>query len=572
MEVTNSSIFRLNTITDILRPGNSGSPVLRQDDLVSIGAHVYGGTYNSASVIGKYGNPYLDYLAAFNLTLPNDALNLIPVTGNTAISAPIPSGYGGNTPATMPRTGPVLCEVCKTRKVDASNNESTNQFTLQSKEHRQAQDLQRPQPITRAPTGSQYSAVTSGTLPHGRSSFARGQLSESEEEGFMDCLRKAASIGAPFLGKVLNTALPMALGPIGGPVGALAGFALNAAGKLAESADAESATDGQDLHEGSMERAIMAEAALSTIQSMELHPELEESIFSDMKETVMKALPVIRKAAPHVMGAMMEPALRIALDSLHKHNQKAGAGAESFEGSGPKPFRPTLAYSGAIDQPADRHAEAFLDYLHTAMNQSAQESTMDGESEEAFMDIIKAGIRFAGKGVLTVAQHGLPILVDALANQHGAEAFEADSSSTTSQAFSADALANRALVAEAALQAVMKLPPQQLQEEGFFDFISDAVKTIAPIAMKMAPVVAGAINPTVGKLVGGFLGQESATVGESAPRNRRRLAAPPKLTQRKSLASLRQQSNANGGRSDRMSRFPGAEEQNGYASYRRDRL
>ena len=82
-----------------------------------------------------------------------------------------------------------------------------------------------------------------------------------------------------------------------------------------------------------MERAIMAEAALSTIQSMQLDPELEESIFTDMKAIVMKALPVVRKAAPHVMGAMMEPALRIALDSLHKSNQNGGA--ESFEDATP---------------------------------------------------------------------------------------------------------------------------------------------------------------------------------------------------------------------------------------------
>ena len=35
--------------------------------MVSIGAHVYGGTFNSASVIGgTYGNHYNDYLAVFD--------------------------------------------------------------------------------------------------------------------------------------------------------------------------------------------------------------------------------------------------------------------------------------------------------------------------------------------------------------------------------------------------------------------------------------------------------------------------------------------------------------------------
>ena len=158
----------------------------------------------------------------------------------------------------------------------------------------------------------------------------------------MDVLRTVAS------------ALPTGLGIVGGPIGALAGFALNAASNLtAESVEAESAMDGSTIHEGSMERAILAEATLSALQSTQLSPGLEESIFSDMKAAVMKALPVVRKAAPHVMGAMMEPALKIALDSLHNYNQRAATGAESFEATTTAPFRPTVLYSSNIDNPAD---------------------------------------------------------------------------------------------------------------------------------------------------------------------------------------------------------------------------
>ena len=50
--------------------------------MVSLGAHVYGGQFNSASVIGRFGNPYDDYLNAFSLdsTQVKKGLNLIPVT------------------------------------------------------------------------------------------------------------------------------------------------------------------------------------------------------------------------------------------------------------------------------------------------------------------------------------------------------------------------------------------------------------------------------------------------------------------------------------------------------------
>lgn len=524
--------------------GNSGSPVLRQDDLTSIGAHVYGGTFNSASVIGKYGNPYGDYIAAFGLPSPNDALNLIPVTGNRSISAPVPSGYGSSIPVSMSTTTPAICEVCKSRKAEIRHASQVQHAS-------RAQHSEGPVgPQT--PTRSQHQRrptitklIQDGGIPQARSITAKSQLTESEEEGFMDVLRTVAS------------ALPAGLGLIGaGPIGALAGFALNAASNItAETVAAESAIDGPASHEGSMERAILAEATLSALQSIQLPPGLEESIFSDMKDTVMKALPVIRKAAPRVMGAMMEPALKIALDSLHNYNQKVVGGAESFEATTSEPFRPTVLYTSAIDQPADHQAEAFLDHLQASLQQNLQESAMDGDSEEGFFDVIKAGVRLASQGVLAAVKHGLPMLVDVMKQSGGAESFEDQpSSGQSAQLLAADPLAQRAIVADAALKAVMRLPPQQLQEEGFFDFIGSAIKTIAPIAMKVAPVVIGAINPTIGKIVGNVLGQESTSADDSTMLRSTlsKRAGNQGLPSKRSLHSLRDGSAHSNEKRDRL--------------------
>ena len=338
-----------------------------------------------------------------------------------------------------------------------------------------------------------------GGVAQGRNVTAKSQRTEAEEESFRDVLRIVAS------------ALPTGLGIVGGPIGALAGFALNAASNLtAESVAAESVLDESSMDQGSMERAILAEATLSALQTAALPPGLEESLFDNMKDTVMKALPVIRKAAPHVMGAMMEPALKIALDSLHSYNQRSAAGAESFEVTTSEPFRPTVIYSSDIDNRADHQTEAFLDHLQASLRQDLQESAMDGDSEEGFFDVIRAGARFAGKGVLAAAKHGLPILVNVMKQSGGAESFEDEpSSGPAARLLAADPLAQRALVADAALKAVMSVPAEQLQEEGFFGVICGAIKTIAPIAMKVAPVVAKAINPTVGKIVKSVLKQES---------------------------------------------------------------
>ncbi|KAH4001777.1 hypothetical protein HBI13_014260 [Parastagonospora nodorum] len=50
--------------------GNSGGPVLRRNDLVALGTHVYGGgDFDTASVFGRYGNPIQDYIGALEVPL-----------------------------------------------------------------------------------------------------------------------------------------------------------------------------------------------------------------------------------------------------------------------------------------------------------------------------------------------------------------------------------------------------------------------------------------------------------------------------------------------------------------------
>ncbi|KAL9106121.1 MAG: hypothetical protein Q9227_008821 [Pyrenula ochraceoflavens] len=525
--------------------GNSGSPVFRKSDLVSIGAHVYGGILNSASVIGRYGNPYQDYLAAFALQIPNTGLNLVPVTGNSTISAPVPSAYGNR----VPSNGMVNTE--QQRTVSSSQLTAGSRRAITSVPLKPTSQKVPPSTTKRQEIASRANPCNScGTVVPGNATTISNQVPGVDEETFIDVLKTAASVGAPVLQKILTFGLPMALGPIGAPIGALAGFVLNAAGNLAANfSKAESALDTPNLHEGSMERAILAEAVLMAMQSTEMSQHVEESIFTDMRDSVMKVLPIIRKAAPHVMGAMMETALRMALDSLQQYNTKVASGAESFTGSSAEQIRPTFLYSPSIDDPTDPRAEAFLANVHAAISRNLQESAVDGETEEAWIDIVKAGIRFAGQGVLAAAEHGLPILLQALGSLAESSLEDAAAPGDTNHGLSADALAQRAVVAEAALQAVMKLPPEQLQEEGFFELLASAVQQIAPIVIKVAPSVISAINPVVGGIVSSLLKQESFTDngGDSTgretelPRPIARKEERPngRLTKQRSLAAIR---------------------------------
>lgn len=302
--------------------------------------------------------------------------------------------------------------------------------------------------------------------------------------------------------RTATSALPAELGIIVGcSVGALAGFALNAASKMiVESTGAESAFDEPAaLHEGIMERAILAEATLIALQSAGLPSDLRESIFSGTKEAVMEALPVVRKAAPRVMGSIMEPALKIALDSLHSYNQKFASGAASFEATPSQTLLSAVIYTSAIEQLADGQTEVFLGHLQASLQQSIQESGMHGESEEGcldgFVNLIKAGTRLADQGVLAAAKQGLPILANVQEKAGGPESFDDQPNSGPSpHLLLADPLAQRALVADAALKAVMKLPPQQVQEARIFDFIISAIKNGGPIVLKFGPMVAGIVS------------------------------------------------------------------------------
>ncbi|KAI1106657.1 hypothetical protein F4804DRAFT_347607 [Jackrogersella minutella] len=77
--------------------GNSGGPVLRGSDLCAIATHVYGGDANTASVLGRYGNPVQDYLAAFDLPLANPGqINLVPVSNNVISQADAATGHQAN--------------------------------------------------------------------------------------------------------------------------------------------------------------------------------------------------------------------------------------------------------------------------------------------------------------------------------------------------------------------------------------------------------------------------------------------------------------------------------------------
>ena len=69
---------------------------------------------------------------------------------------------------------------------------------------------------------------------------------------------------------------------------------------------------------------------------------------------------------PRIAGAALEPALQIALDMLHKYNQKPEAGTE---GTFTEQFRPPIHFSEATFEIDDEKTKAFLGAVKNSLDQ-----------------------------------------------------------------------------------------------------------------------------------------------------------------------------------------------------------
>ncbi|KAK6854769.1 ATP synthase F1 [Apiospora arundinis] len=498
--------------------GNSGSPVIRESDNVSIGVHVYGGNPNSASVIGMYGNPFLDYVAAFDMhahkvglpgstSTPGVQYITVPTSKTPdAVKGPVDltkSSYG----VFNPQQGFTREARSSTSPGPAPQHPSENGgFQYSHGAHGQRTDHSGSHHHDHSPRHARQQSSVAWQSRHGNGSATNGyNMSGSKIERpkrgpwvassfghgrgrIFDFLKKGIKVGGPILNNVLGTALPIALGPLGGPISSLASIAISAAGKLAEA---------------SRERAIMAEAAFQAMMKMDHQTLAEEGFFGDMWNIAKKMAPVVKQVAPKVLQVVGQPALQIALQSLG-NVQKSGAEGLTFDAPrGRQQLQRRRASPTHHRQQQQHHygrnipnsgPEAFLTRFEAAAS----------AGEEGFFDdifrVAKKAVSVAGPVLSTVAKHGLPLLQGMLTEADFGDEQPHDMSSAVANM---EGLQERAILAEAALQAAMNAPQHVLEEEGFFSFMADAVRTIAPIVAKAAPVVIKAVGPVVNGLLSG---------------------------------------------------------------------
>lgn len=541
---------------------------MRENDHVAIGVHVYGGDPNSASVIGMYGNPFLDYVAAFDLharkvQLPGAAstpgIQYVTVpTSKTpdVLKDPVDlthggigrftrehgfdhSSYGSGQAASYEHGGSHNRGGHRRGGHHGRGHESyAGHLGHHGSKHSPAIDVTRSHEsytghlghhgskqsptidVTRSHEsyashlghhGSKHSPTIDVTRSYGLYSRPAKVVPPGhslDEEGFFEFLNQGVKIGGPLLDGVLSMGLPMVLGPLGGPVAALASVAISAAGKLAEShTGAESFGDPT---EGVAERAILAEAAFTAMMKMDKQKLAEEGFFDDMRKVISRVGSVVKNVAPKVLDVVAEPTLRLALDALQKGPH---GGAEGFYA----PTGGTLIPGGAptlggarrpstggarksLHLAADSGSEAFMARLAAASS----------EDSEGFFDFLSGIASKAIKSpvLVEVAKHGLPLLQHALTES-------AVEDEVLPVMAPMEGLRERAVLGEAALQAAMKAPQHILEEEGFFDIMASVVRKVGPVVMKAAPQIIKAVSP----VVSGIIKQESGSESLAVPRS-----------------------------------------------------
>ncbi|KAI0444258.1 trypsin-like serine protease [Xylaria telfairii] len=487
--------------------GQSGAPVIRKTgDQVVIGTHVYGnGDKNQASAIGQYGNDYDSLISVFTKKYPVtdtlEGINLVKLS---------PATHNGALPTTPEQ--PVL-------KAPPSPPASDNTADMFPNEEQLLVPTTSDDTVGMLPSEEQPPVLTTGD------STTERVLNGEQPEGFIDTFKKVAVV----LSTVGQHALPLVSpfgGRLGGPLTAIAGTALGAMAN----ACTESATDGtvsslistKEVAAGTMERAILAEASFQAVLNMEDNA-TNKKIRSDMENTYTNLAPNVKYIAPKLVPGLLNSASRInVMRNFRKQEEKCSRRPP------PKP----LTING---EESSIESNDFVDGM--------MQPTRPLEGEEAFFDSFGDMLQTAfqvGKPLLhETAKAGLAVLSNVLEES----STETESSIDSNEAEAAELLAKRAIMGEAALQAVMKLSKAELDqlylvdddgythEEGFFDFVKTTAQKIGTVIKDVTPFVVNTVVPVV-------IGALSKPATESAYTKPLLSAFQPTLRTKRSILSM----------------------------------
>jgi hypothetical protein len=300
----------------------------------------------------------------------------------------------------------------------------------------------------------------------------------TEEESFWQTMKSVMDVGAPIVGDALTIASPF-FGPIGGPLAALAGTALGAAGKKLATKGTKTGAESEfsDLKDqpSVVHQAIMNEACLhalfhSAVKNSEFRAELNTKLVAEYRKQATAA----ERVSPKVLPAVMASVLPLSQDILRQvltTKTETGFGGSEFA----KPIQKPASYERMKDSLAKRIIDA----------PSKQ------PVEESFWGVFGAVLSAANKGV-SIVQKGLDV-----ANQLLPPKTESSFDESTPLDADLTVLGKRAVLGAAAAAVLQDASLDQLEEEGLFTAIKDAAAKYGPTVIKYGPVVIDALRPVV---------------------------------------------------------------------------
>ena len=421
--------------------GNSGSPVFRQSDMVSIGAHTYGGAINSATVLGDYGINLTPYIAAFD----SESTESTPLDNGTESLSfrTISTGRTNNNDGSRINNG------TESGRIDSSSKEYANS---------------KAEPRLNTRKGTAYS-TTRKPAP-ARGATKQDTMKKTTRNGdyldqaaFIKIFNTAVSLGAPVSAYSSGPTSTMAFGDLASTLGPMAYIALQSAGAFGPKPE-----NGSDnaMPDGLMQRAILAESALGALCNLSPDVLSKYNVMKTMKTVINDLAPAVQTAWPLVGGPVGNCAIKILTDALSKTNS-SDDGQQANENDADN------QYVGDNQDDEGDEDESWLAAdpgLKSLIKGIATAHDAQGNSTEGFFSWLGKAVKAIGQGaggVLSIAGATVSKISEDFMPNDPTDSFP-----------SLAGLQYRALVAEAALRAMSTIPSAELQQQGSFDHMAEA--------------------------------------------------------------------------------------------------
>ncbi len=289
----------------------------------------------------------------------------------------------------------------------------------------------------------------------------------SQPEGFWDVLSSVASVVG---------------GPVFGMVSTAAGALL---GQTTESAWAKPGTNA-DVYPGVVERAVLAEAALQTLQNIKFSPELEQLRNIMEKKWNAAALNIDALVAP-LTPVLTECGLAMAVAKINKLEERQKNPNAEAEKS-----RVTKTLVGVTLSPESVRAEG-------PFVKSLLGPTLVVTGEEGFFgslgSLLVSAINVAKPFVIDVGKQAIASLGAKLVQKVSGTESEVFTRPTPGSEKDTRRILQGAMMGDVALQALMSLDEAQLRklelvpstgESSPMDFLKSAVQRLGPLVMDVA--------------------------------------------------------------------------------------